>query len=129
MNNRGWGLNEMLFLCAILGIALIVAVAIVQSSFNDMVKTQNNTAVYKSYETTLIAKAKTYYADMYEKSSDTVIISYKNLIDKDYMTNLKDPETENNCSGYVVVNDDNYDAYLKCGTNYMTNGYNSNFDQ
>ena len=36
MNNRGWGLEAMILWCAVLGILLIVATVMINSSINNM---------------------------------------------------------------------------------------------
>ena len=136
LNNRGWGLNQMLILCAILIFFLMVAVFfIVQLSeslgdvFQDSIMGQVSYTVVEEN----IEKATKDYMDKYyeyEIGTGTITVTVDNLLKYEMIKsiNLKPSEEEDSCTGYSLVEKKNstlvVEAYIKC-SNYETNGYQS----
>ena len=75
--------------------------------------------------------AERYQNDTYSgNSSETAVweLSYSMLREANYLDKLIDPNDKNTeCTGYVEFIQDraqiSYKPYLKCGTNYQTEGY------
>ena len=64
-----------------------------------------------------------YYTD---DSVTSVSISLNELEQEALVSSLTDPNNSNiNCDGYVIYTreNNNYQPYLKCGSNYQTPGY------
>lgn len=131
LNNRGWGIREMLFLSSILIFFFCLAIYfiyVLYSSFdlsvnnNDII--EHNDEVYKTYEQLIKDAAYDYLNSVNYEFSDR-IINMSTLINAGLMSDLYDPETDNKCNGYIKVidlEDKQIDAYIKCD-NYVTEGY------
>ncbi|MDD3187754.1 MAG: hypothetical protein PHD02_04740 [Bacilli bacterium] len=135
MNSEGWGLRIMLFFCACLMFALIVSASILNTSFkHNTSKDIEVTAVtYYDLEVRMVNAAKNYIYDNYNDiSKATIPISLSTLINNNYIGPINDPDTKENCSGYVIFtkdkNNTQYDPYLRCGTMYKTNGYELQYE-
>lgn len=133
LNNEGWGLNNMLWLCAILIIALFISISIFNSTFgkNGIVTymTNNNTNTtsnftYSEIEEEMVESAIKYLKDNQITFNNDIeyTITLNDLIKNDYMKRVVINDKE--CSGYVVISK-NKKAYLKC-QNYITDGYINN---
>jgi len=137
LNKKGWGLtNEILFI-AIFIICLIIAFAGFAKFglFNSKENKENNSGYsYVSLEEKIIKSAREYVKDEYDNDLgiDTLIITAKNLMDKEYLTNYVD-EDDKYCSGYVEVHKSEggvvYTPYVKCRSNYESKGYMSRKDE
>lgn len=133
LDNRGWGLKNMLWICAILIIALFISISIFNSTFgaNGVVtymtsintNTTNN-VTYKEIEDEMVTSAIKYLKDNQITIDNDIeyTISLNDLIKNDYMKRVVINDKE--CSGYVVINND-HKAYIKC-QNYTTEGYSDN---
>lgn len=127
MNSQGWGLQIMLFFCACFILALIVSAAIFNRSFNET-KKQNTESISSFYnlEVKLTNAAKNYIRDNYNNVNDiTIPISLSFLKQKNYIATLKINNKE--CVGYVIFIKNSskveYNPYLKCDSDYITNGF------
>lgn len=140
MNNKGWGLSTMIALCGVIGFALIVSAILYQNTFKDDIlpssPNSNNNVVTESYKEmeaklveATIEYAKKYYPTPRE---DTVYVSVKQLQVEKLLEELTDHHNHV-CTGYVSFEskDNNilYKPYLKCGSTYITDGYNKSFDK
>jgi hypothetical protein len=126
MNNKGWGLQTMLILSAVLIVALFIAALIVVTNVRILLpnKSDEYMSQYKLYESRLEEEAKEYIADNNIDTSKTIYVSYKTLLNNKYVEKLVDPYSNLQCNGYVSVKNNDYNPYLKCGLNYRTRGYN-----
>ena len=143
MNEKGFGLKEFIIILAVIFICIIVIVTIYKSivpkadvtvDTEEEVEKQTENVTYQELEYKLKRAAERYQNDNYSgNSSETAIweLSYSMLKEKDYIDKLVDPKDKNiECTGYVEFIQDkanvSYKPYLKCGTNYETEGYNNN---
>ncbi len=120
-NNHGWGLREMLFLCAILlFFVLIVAVLVSQLYGNLERNTRDNekNSSYAHVETLLKNAARKYV----KKTNDTSSIILSDDLISEYIS-LEDLTVNNDiCEGYVVYENNTYTPYISCA-HYETEGY------
>lgn len=143
MDNKGWGLREMIGLCAILIGALLIVVILVVTNFFGLLEPKNingsqidQTRTYNSMELQIIDASKKYIKklDSNEPLDDyPLYISVKFLQDEKLLDNLYDIKDDGiECSGYIKISkmeDFRYEPYMKCGKNYTTLEYNSKFDE
>jgi len=108
MNKKGFTLIELLTVIVIIGIIMTFAFPSIAGMIDN-----NKQKKYESYEKSMSEYAKAYFED------STGIIGLKQLKQVG-LTGIDDE-----CIGYVAV-DDNYKAYLKCGDEWETNGFNTN---
>ena len=97
-----------------------------------------NNNSYKSYdeiENDIIIAAKKYQKEYYSDILDgeKISVTLKNLQEEKLISKIVDIKDNNLiCSGYAIfINDDNnimYSAYIKCGDNYETIGYQEFYD-
>lgn len=149
LNNRGWGLQAMLVGVLVLMIALVIIAVLIQKTFNDIMEPINNEnhyseneskaeTKYDSYEeieNAIISAAKKYQKEYYSNILDgeKISVTLKNLQEEKLIGEITDIKNDNVvCSGYAIfINDDNkiiYNAYIKCGDNYETVGYQDFYD-
>lgn len=87
----------------------------------------NDTENYNELEELLKSAAEEYVQKYYTDDSVTsVSISLNELEQEALVSSLTDPNNSNiNCDGYVIYTreNNNYQPYLKCGSNYQTPGY------
>lgn len=104
MNNKGFGLQEMMASVLVLMIALVIIAVLTEKLFGEM--------NYGTIEQKVVLARK-------ELNITDKIVSVETLIDK----NVLDEEIMNkySCTGYVVFDED-YKAYISC-KNYKTVGY------
>ena len=91
----------------------------------------DSTLTYTEMEELLKGSAieyvKKYYSD---PSVSEVIIKDEDLEREAIISGLQDPnDSSTSCEGYVIYQKEGntYLPYLKCGSNYVTNGYNENY--
>lgn len=91
----------------------------------------DSTLTYTEMEELLKGSAieyvKKYYSD---PSVSEVIIKDEDLEREALISGLHDPnDSSTSCEGYVIYQKEGntYLPYLKCGSNYVTNGYNDNY--
>lgn len=129
LNNRGWGLKEMLILSSILIFFFCLAIYFIYVLYDSLAdgfvvnEDYINESVYIEMERNIEEKSINYLSDNYVDNDTLVDIDL--LIKEDYLEKVIDPETDNECTGYIKIN--NYDeldlkAYIKCD-NYITKNY------
>ncbi len=133
MNNRGWGLNEMLVLCFILVVALFISATMFQNIIN---KTDNSNvnydAKYQALEVELTNASKTYFKAHFDPDTNTVmvVITVSQLLKDGSLDHFKDPKDSSiSCSGYVIKEENTYTPYITCGNNYSSLNYTTVLDQ
>ena len=130
MDSKGWGLSDMLVLCAILVLALLVTVIVYYNTFGtSLIETPiTYEDDYKILEEKVEKAANNYIQDNRLDIEDTIDISVSKLMEEGY---LSDCISDNGitCSGYVLYDGKEYNSYIKCGTAYVTNGYTSILDK
>ena len=149
LNNRGWGLQAMLVGVLVLMIALVIIAVLIQKTFNDIMEPINNEnhyseneskdetkyGSYEEIENAIVSAAKKYQKEYYSNILDgeKISVTLKNLQEEKLIGEITDIKNDNVvCSGYAIfINDDNkiiYNAYIKCGDNYETIGYQDFYD-
>ena len=153
MNNEGWGLRLMLLFVAILCIALMISIYLIQRNFSFMLaedpykfKNNNNNNVnenvtvkktYSGIEKEMVASAKKYVKKVYNDNpdeADFLKVKVSSMQKEGLLGTINDIKDKNIvCSGYVSCRkeEDNslsYEPYLKCGKKYTTKGYVDRYD-
>ena len=108
MNKKGFTLIELLTVIVIIGIIMTFAFPSITGMINN-----NKQKQYESYEKSMSEYTKAYFED------NDGIIGLEELKQVGLLG------LDDDCIGYVVI-DDNYKAYLKCGDEWETNGFNLN---
>lgn len=132
MNNKGWGLAEMLILCSILIISLLMTSFYIRSlgktisgqkehnntinvehtnkdeivSENNQNNTNsNNDIIYINIENKIELLSQRYIYNMYNNQIDetTIIVDMKHLLEQDYEKELKNLIDTYSCNGYSKV--------------------------
>ncbi len=153
MNNHGWGLRAMLALVCILGVALYISATIATKKLKlniideEIIDTSSNTngleenvtskeekidylKEYHIIEEKMAQATNKYVDDIYKDKSlanyvklKLSILEANNYIEEVY--DLKDDSIK--CVGYVSISYENdkfnYIPFLRCGTNYETEGF------
>lgn len=140
-NNHGWGLSTMLILCAIIGFALIVSAIIYDRAFDENLLPNSNikkdpeqVESHDVLENNVIEAAQKYVDKYYQNmpAGSKVYVSVKQLQVEKFLNELVD-EKNIICSGYASFESINsgveYKAYIKCGNEYVSKGYESSFDK
>lgn len=152
MNNKGWGLAEMLILCSILVISLLLASFYIRSlgrnitgqkEHNNTVNTEQsnkedntsnseedkiNSNIYTKIENKMELLSQRYIYNIYSNEVDetTIIVDLKHLLEQDYEKELKDMIDNYSCKGYSKVykveTNIYYDSYISCDE-YTTIGF------
>lgn len=107
MNKKGFTLVELLAVVIIMSLIMAFAFPAITSIINS-----NNQKKYEAYEKSMTEYAKAYFDD----SRSTIGLT---SLKKQGLTGI-----EESCIGYVDASN-NFKAYLKCGENYKTEGFNS----
>ena len=134
MNQKGFGLKEFVIIFAVGFICILIISSIYQSIVPNaemQSEPEKEKITYKDLEDELKQAAERYQNDTYSgNSSETAVweLSYSMLRKEKYLEKLIDPNDKNTeCTGYVEFIQDgakiSYKPFLKCGTNYQTNGY------
>lgn len=133
LNNKGWGLKEMVLLSCIILVAVFVAAIMINNLYKDLDmningnntsnssnSNQNKDEQYTIIERNLLSAAKKYARE--NKLDDDEIIESDTLIDEGYLTLSKMTNEEDICDGYVTKQNSSYKAYISCES-YETKGY------
>lgn len=141
-NNHGWGLAQMLILCAVILIFLGVCIFFVFKLYYSLGKkpviidpvldhSSTNYSSYSSYvemEQKLEEAGKIYAEENYanELGTDTVMIDIHTLENKGMIPKVTDIKDGNLCEGYVSVKSHTLGfrtkAYISC-SHYTSSGY------
>lgn len=142
MNNGGWGLRAMLVMCFILALAIVISATIISQNFGELLPDGNEdinenynskAKTYSAYESDIRVAGKKYIFEKYNTVDDIggIVVTVNKLVSTGYMDEIVDINY-NKCSGYLYVSQSgivyNYDAYIKCGDDYQTPGYNKVLD-
>lgn len=152
MNNEGWGLRVMLLFVALLCIALMISIYLIQKNFsflladnpskniNNNNNINENVIVKKTYsgiEKEMVASAKKYIKKVYNDNADEadfLKIKVSSMQSEGLLGTINDIKDKVIvCSGYVACrkegdNSLSYEPYLKCGDKYTTKGYIERYD-
>lgn len=133
LNNKGWGLKEMILLSCVILIAVFVAAVMINNLYKDLDmningnntsnssnSNQNKDEKYTTIERSLLSAAKKYARE--NELDDDEIIESDTLIDEGYLTPTKMTNEEDICDGYVTKQNSSYKAYISCES-YETKGY------
>ena len=144
MNNKGFGLPEMLvFVGVSLFILIVINIYINKNISNDkIISTSDN---IENVNTTLVpsnVKIPEEYIKLENKikeaskkykinKNENIIISLNKLKKANLLVKLTDTKNSNIClNGYVIYNSDSkeYTPYINCPGMYVTNNYSSEFE-
>ena len=133
LNNKGWGLKEMILLSCVILVAVFVAAIMINNLYKDldMNINGNNTSntsnscenkdeKYATIERNLLSAARKYARE--NELEDEEIIDSDTLIDEGYLTLSKMTNEDDTCEGYVTKQNSSYKAYISCES-YETKGY------
>ena len=133
LNNKGWGLKEMILLSCVILVAVFVAAIMINNLYKDLDmningnntsnssnSNQNKDEKYTTIERNLLSAAKKYARE--NKLDDDEIIESDTLIDEGYLTLSKMTNEKDICDGYVTKQNSSYKAYISCES-YETKGY------
>lgn len=143
MNQKGWGFKDFIVILGIIMASVLITFIIYKVSFRktdsvtDPVEVEKN--IYESYEEMeyiLKKSAERYQNDNYQGNIDNDenwILSSSLLYKKGYLKqkliDIEDKSKE--CEGYVRFIKKGasvgYIPYVKCGSNYVTEGYDANY--
>ncbi len=121
LDKNGWGLREMIFICAIL-LFLVILVAVMINYLYEGA-TSNNTSTTDSYiqvEKNLKIAAERYYRHMDNENIELIVS--EDLLAENYLTEEKMTVNNDFCTGYVLVEKNTFVPYITC-SNYETEGY------
>ena len=146
-NKKGWGLATMIVFMSILLAFLLVTVIMVYNfyRYSEVVKNNTETSApvdnvkseqeklvqkYRLYENRLKRNAITYIYSYYQNIDEAgQKITMEEMVNKNIMNILTDPEDDTPCTGYAIVKLENdkivSTPYLKC-SNYISAGYDEN---
>ncbi len=141
MNQKGFGIKEFVIVISVIFIAMIIIMSLYQGVVSDEKETKKATKTeekltYQDLEQELKKAAERYQNDNYSGNAlDTEVwsLSYSMLKEEKYLDKLTDPNDKKvECTGYVEFIQDkakiSYKPFLKCGSNYETEGYDSNIN-
>lgn len=154
LDNKGWGLQELIMGLGILFFCLLLIVSLINRNFRNLPnKNQNSTnqqptnqnkpveenkdyTSYQEIETSMKKAAEKYKTNIYGnelQEGDSITVTLHSLIQNHYLEEVHDIKDKNIiCSGYVTFrkneNQVTYRPYLKCGKKYKTKGYLERLD-
>lgn len=145
LDNRGWGLREMLIYSSILLIFLLIAAFRISTLYNDVESTKHDDEIeetdlkdnkdvydlqyYYDYEDEMVEATRTYLSNPDYNAphiSDELKLNLLTLIDLDLINRLYDKNSTASCEGYIMVTlvdgKQAIQPYLLC-RDYVTKGY------
>lgn len=155
LDNRGWGLQELLVGIGILLFCLLLIVSLINRNFKRLSESMGNNKnssteqkrpvqneekeeynSYKDIETAMKKAAREYNTAIYGdelQEDDNITVTLKSLVRDNYIEPVHDiKDSKIICSGYVTFikerNKVTYSPYLKCGSRYTTKGYLERLD-
>lgn len=118
LNNRGWGLQAMLSIVLILMLALILVVILIEKNFGELV---GGEATSVKLEEKVVTATKKYQKKYYSDATEQHKVTVEKLIEEGMLDKLSYKGTA--CTGYANFTQNEYHAYVKCGSKYTTKGY------
>ena len=142
MNEKGFGLQELL---VFIGVSMFILVVVmiycnkelkfnnnkIETSISTIADpivtptTENSNNQYMKLENKIKKAAMSYNVD----KDETIIISLNKLKEKNLINYIVDPNNSQiNCNGYVVYDNNAYIPYINCEGMYTTKNYNKMFE-
>ena len=121
LNNKGWGLTQMLIMNAILIFLLLVVSYYIYVFYNRL--GTDDASEYYNLEIKLKSAALLYSKNNNSKSGK---VSLNTLRQLGYIDNFNDANNIE-CNGYVIYNDDQYLSYIRC-KDFVSNNYDRNYE-
>lgn len=133
LDNKGWGLTQMLVCCGILVLFLVISIVMINRLMNPKAKNLSKNIAYSLKNSDIennVEKASLRYFNDYYKQNinwENITITIENLKYRNYLTE-NDLKTENTkCGGYALIMKNEQEkitakAYIDC-KNYVTTGY------
>jgi len=136
LNNKGWGMSAFLIFSIVFLIAILVAAGnaykLGLTDEKPEIQFNNNNFNYANVESNLKDAARRYVNSKEIKVNNNLYITVSELVKNGYMQ-IPVNNKNVNCSGYVKVSNKSkenlYEPYIKCGSDYQTNGYKLEFDK
>lgn len=119
LNNKGWGMKEMIIISLILFICLFIASYYIYVLYNRLIS--NDNSEYYTLEVKLKNAASKYIIDYNVNTNDPIAITLSELRKKRYILIFED-DNSNACDGYVLIKNYDYTPYITCN-DYTTDGY------
>lgn len=136
LDNKGWGMALFIFFIALFVVALAVSVILLKDNFEgywpetENSNTKPSLGSYTKIEDSMVVSAKKYVADNHQSLvvGDKFRITLYQMQQKKLIGIIYDVKNSNlECDGYVQFSKtettEKYEPYLKCGSNYKTDGY------
>lgn len=135
MNNRGFGMNEFFLFIAIMCLSLLVTMVMYNKTINGLFGGSRE-VTYSDIENEMMSSARNYTDNYYYKvleDGDNDYVTISVLEEEGILDKIMDPKnSKESCTGYVNFYKEDghtsYVPYLRCGTNYQTNGYKAKYD-
>ena len=121
LNNRGWGLTQMIIMSTILFFLLFVVSYYIYVFYNKL--DERDGSQYFALESKLKSAAVLYSKNISSPSGRVSLYTLKSL---GYIDTFND-EDGRVCNGYVIYNDDRFDSYIRCN-NFVSSNYDRNYE-
>ena len=133
LNNKGWGITELLISGAIILFLLLLSAYYIHRLYKTIDKPLvsassetvlfDNVDYYNDYERDFSSAASRYvnYNNIYLPSTGYTIYMSE-LVNEGYIDRLYERKDHTKCDGYVFIKNGNYNPYIRC-SNYVTEGY------
>ena len=121
INNKGWGLREMVIMSSILLILLLIVTYYIYVFYNRL--DTKEASQYFALETRL-KRAAIQYTKL--SGSKSGVVSYNALNQAGYIDDFTD-FNDDACNGYVIYDDDKYESYIKC-KNFTSENYSNKYE-
>ena len=121
LNNRGWGLTQMIIMSTILFFLLFVVSYYIYVFYNKL--DERDGSQYFALESKLKSAAVLYSKNISSPSGRVSLYTLKSL---GYIDTFND-EDGRVCNGYVIYNDDRFDSYIRCN-GFVSSNYDRNYE-
>ncbi len=132
MNEYGFGLKESMIFLVTITICIFTTMFMYNRTFKEIFEGPKHSS-YSELESSLKSAGTRYVLNYHDslENGDDGYVDLSTLKEKKLINAFSD-EKGTECTGYVFFkHDDNktsYIPYIKCGSYYKTNGYNSNYE-
>ena len=120
LNNKGWGLRQMLIMSSIIFIFLLIAAYYIYALYNNL-----DVQTGKQYAT-LEFELQTAAVNYHMQYPNDNIITLSELKNKGIISIFTD-SNDKDCNGYVIVNQTDYKSYISCEF-YTTKNYDKKYE-